>query len=73
MINLNSLKLHKSSYRYIFSSKFNLSFGQRDGTCKHGVVDETNDITNYHQAYDMLKLDRTLPKQKREVAYLTLH
>lgn len=68
-------KISESTYRNIFSSKFNLSFGNPRSdtcnTCEKGDVDETH-IVNYHQAFELQKLDRELPKKKNEVVYLTI-
>lgn len=66
-------KVPESTYRHIFSSKFNLSFGHPRSdtcsTCELGDVNETH-VANYRQAFDMQKFDRELPKQRR--AYLTV-
>ncbi|GBN49935.1 hypothetical protein AVEN_261384-1 [Araneus ventricosus] len=66
-------KISESTYRNIFSSQFNLSFGHPRsdtcGTCEKGDVDEIH-VTNYHQTFKMQKFDRELPEQKSEVAYL---
>ncbi|GBM66086.1 hypothetical protein AVEN_169758-1 [Araneus ventricosus] len=68
-------KISESTYRNIFSSQFNLSFGHPRsdtcGTCEKGEVDEIH-VANYHQTFEMQKFDRELPKQKSDVAYLTV-
>ncbi|GBL85924.1 hypothetical protein AVEN_63235-1 [Araneus ventricosus] len=70
-----NFKISESTYRNTFSSKFNLSIShQRSdtcGTCEKGDVDVTH-VGNCHQLFEMQKFDWELPKQKSEVAYLTV-
>lgn len=68
-------KVAECTYRHIFSTKFNLSFGHPRSdtcsTCELGEVDESH-VLSYRQAFDLQKSDRESSKLKSDVAYVTV-
>lgn len=71
----DNFKVAECTYRHIFSSKFNLSFGHPRSdtcsTCEMGQVNE-NHAASYREAFDLQKFDRESSKLRRDVAYLTV-
>lgn len=64
-----------SNYANIFSTKFNLSFGQpRSDTCAVCDANEADEdhAIRYRKAFDQQKLDREFAKQNGKVLYLTM-
>lgn len=71
----DNFKVAECTYRHIFSSKFNLSFGHTRSdicsTCEMGQVNE-NHAASYREAFDLQIFDRESSKLRRDVAYFTV-
>lgn len=67
--------IKECTYRNIFASEFNLSFGHpKSDTCSTYDAGEANveHVENYHAAYDSLKADREKAKTSDRMAYITM-
>lgn len=71
----DTFKVKLCTYRRIFETKFNLSFGHpRSDTCSVCDAGNGNEvhIQRYHQAFELQRSDRQKAEKSNQVAYLTV-